>query len=917
MKNIIFFILSFTSLSVYAQSEGIFYQAVIENLDDINLPGTNSNGNFLPNADIVVNFKISDEIGNLIYQEYHLTTTDSEGMIHLRIGSGLAPSSNFDEIEWHGDPKNLEVSINYDNSAFMERDFKELLFIPYAYHRDMIVTQNLTVAGNSLFNGNLTVNGITDMNNQVRVTNNSRTELSGDLTVDGESTLNDNLSVLNQSETLLSGNLEVQSHTHLKDSLNVINYAKLGDSLKVLNNSTTYLSGSLDVDQHTQYKTNLRTEGSTFLKDSITVTNNSPTLLTGTLGVLQEVILDSSLILAGTLRIGDSLMVNNNSVTHLTGLLETSQSVQLDSTLNVSNIASLYDTLNVNNGNSGFTGDLDVFGNTELNNRLDVMQSSTFRDSLNVNNHGNTKFSGTLNTSLDSNFNGAFIVNQNINNETDLLVSGITRVDTLKLSRFIVQSDSDINVSSITNTNQNNGDGLVIKLGRTHGAWNNGSYYQTATFSNSQIAPSMNTIRGWINGQNVTASDLISLIPSSFLPGGFSQINRQVVQHIKDSMGLPITFPTLGDALSAANQVGLPIEHQFTNPRLFQGYTLFDGGEWCTPQRCWRVGPRLFRFTVCAPPWQVCTPQLPRIRVPSIDLNSISLMPPRFNLLPDIPPLPVYGGLPDLQVPLIDAPVVPNSLTNDNEYIRFEDKEGRLAGKIRAESVLDYANRTKLDDGFVFELLASLITFDGIEFSISGNTAFNRYSTDFNQLGVQYSSGHGDYAEWLEREDTYEKIMSGDIVAVNAGKITKDKSAFEQIMIVSHKPIIHGNTPAKGEEHSGNKVAFLGQVPVKILGPVKTGDYIVIDDVKSGYGIAKSSDQLTIEDFQKIAGQAWETNLNDGPKIINCLVGKTSNTWQKVFEKHEKTQKELENSINDIQLKLEQVAKKRLTSLKP
>lgn len=898
MKNIIFFILSFTSLSVYAQSEGIFYQAVIENLDDINLPGTNSNGNFLPNTDIVVNFKISDDSGIVIYEEYHLTKTDSEGMIHLRIGSGLAPSSNFNEIEWHGDPKNLEVSINYDNNTFVERDFKELLFIPYAYHRDMIVTQNLSVAGNSLFNGNLTVNGITNLNDQVRVNNNSSTELSGDLTVDGESKINDNLSVLNQSNTLLTGKNEVNLNTSLNDSLEVNGITKINDSTAILNNRATYLSGSLEVDLPTNLNARLQVNNNTTLNDSLSVMDASPTQFSGELNVLNEVFLNNNLTVNGIVVAADSLIAPNNTSNRLTGTLDILGETYLNSSLNVHNLTELYSHLNVSNGNTNFSGPLDLQGNAILNDKLDVIEQTTFLSDFNVENSGNTKFSDSLVVNLNTVINQSLNINQNKNIQQNLAVNGLSIMDTLNLNRLVVQTDFDNEVSLITNTNPNNGDGLLIKLGKTHGLWNNGSYYDVQTFSNSTITPVMNSIRGWANGQTVTASSLISIIPPVMLPGALSQINKQIVQHITDSLGV-FTFPTLGDAVNAANNVGLPIDVPLNIPTLFNGYNI-GGGRACLPRICIRIFGR-----------RRCTPthceNIPVIRIPSIDISNMSLHPPGANLLPRIPPLPIYGGLPELQLAVINFPVVPNSLTNDNEYIRFEDKEGRVAGKIKAESTLDYTNRTKLSDSYVFELLGSLINIDALELSISGNNAFNQYANDFNELGVEYSSGNGDYAEWLERIDHDEKITAGDIVSVKGGKITKNKEDFEQILVVSHRPIIHGNTPPTGEDHNGNKVAFLGQVPIKVIGPVEKGDYIIFSDQQSGYGKARKSQELELEDYKKIAGQAWENNLNQGPKIINCLVGKTSKTWIDEVTKYEKKQSELEQKIQKIENKFKKV----------
>ena len=47
-----------------------------------------------------------------------------------------------------------------------------------------------------------------------------------------------------------------------------------------------------------------------------------------------------------------------------------------------------------------------------------------------------------------------------------------------------------------------------------------------------------------------------------------------------------------------------------------------------------------------------------------------------------------------------------------------------------------------------------------------------------------------------------------------------------------------GNVPEEGIKHNGNKVAFMGQIPVKVMGSVNTGDFIVAHGSIPGYGRA-------------------------------------------------------------------------------
>ncbi|MBK7086704.1 MAG: hypothetical protein IPH53_19460 [Flavobacteriales bacterium] len=98
----------------------------------------------------------------------------------------------------------------------------------------------------------------------------------------------------------------------------------------------------------------------------------------------------------------------------------------------------------------------------------------------------------------------------------------------------------------------------------------------------------------------------------------------------------------------------------------------------------------------------------------------------------------------------------------------------------------------------------------------------------YTNLGVTYESGSADYAEWLERADPAEVMSFGDIVAVKGGRISKNtRAGAERYMVISLKPAVLGNMPGPGKEHLYEKVGFMGQVPVKVIGPVHVGDYIL------------------------------------------------------------------------------------------
>jgi hypothetical protein len=222
-------------------------------------------------------------------------------------------------------------------------------------------------------------------------------------------------------------------------------------------------------------------------------------------------------------------------------------------------------------------------------------------------------------------------------------------------------------------------------------------------------------------------------------------------------------------------------------------------------------------------------------------------------------------------------------LSSDNVFITFSDQYDNTLGAITAQGMgefsVDYFDKEKVleigshvvglisDDGNVVENLIAL-----------GKEALAYYQAS-DKIGVLYSSGHGDYAEWLEREIAEEQIGYGDIVGIRSGKISLSLEDAEQVMVVSKAPIVLGNIPTPEKEKLGNNVAFIGQVPVKVMGPVETGDFIIANPSTPGYGIAVDVKEITADQMALAIGKSWETNTAPGFKFVNAIVGMHNNGW--------------------------------------
>lgn len=175
--------------------------------------------------------------------------------------------------------------------------------------------------------------------------------------------------------------------------------------------------------------------------------------------------------------------------------------------------------------------------------------------------------------------------------------------------------------------------------------------------------------------------------------------------------------------------------------------------------------------------------------------------------------------------------------------------------------------------------------------------------------GIVYGSKGADYAEWLEKENPEDNFVFGEVVGVKGGKISKNTTDADQVMSISMNPIVLGNMPPKEEEEKYEKVGFLGQVPVLVVGNVEIGDYIVASGNNDGYAVAVSIDELELEDLNSVIGRAWSSSDGKLKSLINVSVGIKTNEWVTILEK----QNEKMNSLEERIKKLEQFNNNKIT----
>ena len=169
---------------------------------------------------------------------------------------------------------------------------------------------------------------------------------------------------------------------------------------------------------------------------------------------------------------------------------------------------------------------------------------------------------------------------------------------------------------------------------------------------------------------------------------------------------------------------------------------------------------------------------------------------------------------------------------------------------------------------------------------VTSNENYNRYNTFKTQeVGVTYQSGSGDYAELIEKQFPRQELLPGQIIGIKDGKASLNTTDVDHLFVVSTDPIVLGNAKFE-DEKTFVPAAFMGQVPIRVVGRVESGDFILASGDADGFGIARSREELRLADIQNVVGVAWEDG-NDEYLIqnIHCSVGVQNHAIPLVIEK--------------------------------
>jgi len=266
---------------------------------------------------------------------------------------------------------------------------------------------------------------------------------------------------------------------------------------------------------------------------------------------------------------------------------------------------------------------------------------------------------------------------------------------------------------------------------------------------------------------------------------------------------------------------------------------------------------------------------------------------------------------------------VKGSSDNDNNFVSFWNNDG-MKGRIEGESYLDYL----ADPAYIMRdlYIAATVTADIISFAdpvepasaiaFTAEVIYNAVliALEHANLGVTYESSSGDYAEWLEKEYKNEIIYPGEIVGITNGKISRNTAGVDQLSCISFSPIVLGNKPPAEKSELFEKVAFIGQVPIKVTGKVKRGDYIIPSGLNNGCGIAVAPEMMTIDEYLKVVGRAWAESDNDGIKYINTAIGFDNAELIKIIQLESKKRNDVRAALEQAEMKIRE-AKARVSEM--
>ena len=545
--------------------------------------------------------------------------------------------------------------------------------------------------------------------------------------------------------------------------------------------------------------------------------------------------------------------VENQEPTILTGDLSVDQATWLNDILTVQGEADFNNSLNVNFGSSTYlSGSLDVDGITSLHNSLTVYNKQP------------TLLSGTLTVDLETDLNNALNVDGmtnlnsslNVNYNSPVLFTGSLQTEGPATFMSPVQVKSpEESISETTGALVvQGGAGIVgnLYVGGKTGFKGEVNFTEPVAFLSDEQSYSANdgavTVKGGVGiGKNLAVEGYQIIGKADGLGAEFAGFPL-IVNNGNNGIVIRIDEPR-----TAANDFLAFYDKEGMQGRI-EGQT--TGELWSDPEYLLDIGFQTANVLIGG--WDVFVASTDVIRA-TADLAAATT---------DIRVCANVGG------PCITPPSF-----------------GTIAAKV-ADLALQVANLVVVigNEVIVIAEEAAYITFKNVN------------------IGVSYSSGAGDYAEWIPKQAADLKLFPGDVVGIIDGKVSRTTQGADYVMVVTSAPIVVGNMPPEGQEHLYEKVAFMGQVPVKVFGQVELGDYILPSRLNNGFGVGVAADEMEVGDYKQIIGVAWSSSESDYAGVVNVAVGLNANDISTVVASQEEQLSAQQLEIARLQEQVAQIS---------
>ncbi len=858
----------FCTLALNAQNApaGINYQAVLRD----------QQGQIIADQQIRVKVSVNDpEANTAFYSETHRVTTNSAGIFSLVVGGGKAEKGAFKDIPWSTANTWLEVAYDTDNNGSYDiTGTTRMLSVPYAFYAERAGSAaNSTgpnpngaeggggdpmgetawmLKGNEEVDETLMFMGSRNHADLVLKTHNvERMRITKGIGAEPHDAL-----IILQEDVVaeksmnIGAELEVRGHTLLNDELMVVGNTYLNSDLDVDGNATVgkvlYVKGNVNADGDVVFNQDLT------VLDDLSVWGEAK--IDGDLYVHHSLFVDIDGDFGRNLHVGNDADIDHNlnvdNDAHIGRDLDVDNNANIDVNLHVGNDADIDHNLNVDN-DTHIGNNLDVDNSANIDVDVHIGRDLDVDHDVNIDNNLYVQNDAFIKGDLDVDGTGTFL---DLVVERDLSVGRDADIDRNLNVDVDVHIGQNLDVDNNVNIDNSVHIGVDLDIDNNVNIDNN-LYVDNSTTINNDLTVNHNTT-----------------INNNLYVDNSTTINNDLTVNHNTTINNDLTVvnnTTINNDLSVSNDVYVGGTLQVENP---------------ITANC--------RLVVNS-----C--------VNGDDQNM------------DNYPVLVQGGNQGIAISIA------NGRSTANNFVSFFDTDGmqgRIEGQTYGELTTSFpfiwsnamsaaqealaiamaiACGFQLDFGevAVWSAEALVIAADWIEYNV----------TITNEVGVAYESGSGDYAEWLERANPAVDYNFGEIVGVRAGKISHTTRGADHVMVVSRSPIVLGNMPEANRENDYEKVAFMGQVPVRVMGRVAVGDYILPSGNDDGYAKAVKPLQMRTEDYSRIVGVAWQAGEAFPMNLVNVAVGINTNDLADRVAQQQSAMEAMQAQMTQMQQQMNQV----------